>query len=398
MTSIRVSPNGRYFVDNTGQPFFWLGDTQWELMRDLPAEEARALLEHRRRQGFNVFQVMLSGTEDGSKPNIEGQAPWLNNDPATPNEQYFHHVDQIVAAAGELDVILVLGLYHQVQVDRFTDAKARTYAHWVAARYARCPHIIWTMYPKARAEYVGGCRELAAGVLDADRQAGTRHLITVHPDPSPTSSSFIHEEPWLDFNMSQPCVTYDLIHKMVTEDYGRTPVKPIVMAEGGYEGEEFGHTQTALEIRKQAYWSFLAGGHHSYGHVDAWKKPGQWRQWVDSPGAQSLTIYRSVLSALPPWWDCRPDQTSFVDGPGTGLSLNAAARAGDNRWLLVYFAGTAPTQVRLGESLAQASGSADWIDPTTGARTPIGPIAPGTRSFVPPGNWPDALLLVQRRP
>lgn len=395
MKSVRVSANGRYFVDESGQPFFWLGDTQWELVRDLPVEEARALLEHRRRQGFNVFQVMLSGTEDGSKANVEGQAPWLNNDPATPNEEYFRHVDAIVAAAGELDVILVLGLYHQAQVDRFTDAKARAYARWVAGRYARYPHIIWTMYPKAKAEYIGVCRELAAGVLDADRQAGARHLITVHPDPSPTSSSFIHSEPWLDFNMSQPCVAYDLIHKMVTEDYQRTPAKPIVMAEGGYEGEEFGHVQTALEIRKQAYWSFLAGGHHSYGHVDAWKKPTQWRQWVDSPGARSLTIYRNVLSALPCWWDGQPDQTVFVGDPGTGMNLNAAARAADDRWLLVYFASSRPARLRLDEWLGGAS--ATWIDPATGRRVPCNSVRPpGSPSLTPPGGWTDALLLVER--
>src|SRR5205807_3229546 len=26
---LKVSPNGRYFVDQTGKPFFYLGDTAW---------------------------------------------------------------------------------------------------------------------------------------------------------------------------------------------------------------------------------------------------------------------------------------------------------------------------------------------------------------------------------
>ncbi|MBM3212451.1 DUF4038 domain-containing protein, partial [Candidatus Poribacteria bacterium] len=30
---IQVSHNGRYFVDHKNNPFFWLGDTQWELFR-----------------------------------------------------------------------------------------------------------------------------------------------------------------------------------------------------------------------------------------------------------------------------------------------------------------------------------------------------------------------------
>ncbi|MCU0242282.1 MAG: DUF4038 domain-containing protein, partial [Vicinamibacteria bacterium] len=28
---VRVSANGRYFVDTRGQPWFWLGDTAWPL-------------------------------------------------------------------------------------------------------------------------------------------------------------------------------------------------------------------------------------------------------------------------------------------------------------------------------------------------------------------------------
>ena len=36
---IRVSSDGRYFVDQNETPFFWLGDTQWQLFRSFtPAE------------------------------------------------------------------------------------------------------------------------------------------------------------------------------------------------------------------------------------------------------------------------------------------------------------------------------------------------------------------------
>ena len=41
---LRVSANGRYFTDESGEPFFWLGDTQWELCRSLTLEDVRGIL------------------------------------------------------------------------------------------------------------------------------------------------------------------------------------------------------------------------------------------------------------------------------------------------------------------------------------------------------------------
>jgi|GEM_PF-5197968 hypothetical protein len=101
------------------------------------------------------------------------------------------------------------------------------------------------MYPQAKQEIVPLLRELAAGLREGDKG---RHMITVHPDPAPASSSFIHDESWLAFNAIQTCIDYDLVYKMVSEDYARKPAKPVVMAEGGYEGVEFGKLQTPLEI------------------------------------------------------------------------------------------------------------------------------------------------------
>jgi hypothetical protein len=98
-TPIRTSPNGRFFIDRNGSPFFWLGDTQWQLFRDFTLEEAEIILKDRARKGFSVIQVMVTGVGDGTIPNIEGQTPWLNYDPATPNEAYFKRVDAIIRLA-----------------------------------------------------------------------------------------------------------------------------------------------------------------------------------------------------------------------------------------------------------------------------------------------------------
>src|SRR5262249_41753820 len=125
MSSLKVSPNGRYFVDDRGAPFFWLGDTQWELFRAVTQEEAAEIIQRRLRQRFTVLQVMVTGVGDGTAPNRAGQTPWEGNDPATPNEAYFRNADDVIQQAGQEGMILVLGVFHQLQVDRITPANAR---------------------------------------------------------------------------------------------------------------------------------------------------------------------------------------------------------------------------------------------------------------------------------
>ena len=50
---IRVSDDGRYFVDRGGNPFFWLGDTAWPLFAEYTPEQAEAYLANRGEQGLH---------------------------------------------------------------------------------------------------------------------------------------------------------------------------------------------------------------------------------------------------------------------------------------------------------------------------------------------------------
>lgn len=394
MGTIRVSANGRYFVDQDGKPFFWLGDTQWELFRCVSAADAAAILERRKQQGFTVFQIMITGVGDGAKPNLAGQPPWIGDDPAAPNEAYFQNVDAVVEQARQQGMILALGVFHQTQTARITPANARAYAKWVAQRYRAVPNIVWSMYPKATPEYIPVLRELAAGLQEGD---GGSHLITVHPDPSPTSSSFIHEESWLDFNSIQTYNPYELIDGMVRADYARTPIKPVVMAEGGYEGVKSNALEMPLATRRQAYWTHLAGGHYSYGHNDNWVSPAAWRDWIDSSGALHLGLYKRIVTGCPAWWDLIPDQSLFARGEGDGLTHNAAARSAGGDWVLVYLSHNAPVSLRMDRLTAGSAVEAVWIDPSTGEKTAIGTFAnTGISEFTPPASWQDAVLLAKR--
>ena len=111
MSALRVSENGRYFVRD-GAPFFWMGDTAWSLVNRYTPEEADEYLEHRRRQGFNVVHVMalFDGGPGITTPAADRQneLPFLDWNPATPNEAYFRSLDHVVRLAREKDFILVI--------------------------------------------------------------------------------------------------------------------------------------------------------------------------------------------------------------------------------------------------------------------------------------------------
>jgi hypothetical protein len=318
----------------------------------------------------------------------------VNGDPARPNEAYFRHVDAVLDQADQLGLVLVLGLYHQVQAERFTPAVARVYARWVAHRYRDAPHVIWSMYPRAEEAYVPVCQALAASLQEGD---GGAHLITVHPDPSPASSSFQHHEPWLAFNSIQTWAYVDQIYPMLRADCSLEPAKPVVMAEGAYEaGTEYGFEVTPLWVRRQAYHSVLAGGHHSYGHNDSWRVPPSWREALDAPGAFHMGVLRRVVEARSEWWNAVPDQAVFAGGLGDGALRNVAVRSAKGDWVLVYLSSRTTVEIRMDGVTASTRIEAAWIDPTNGKQVPIGRFSTtGVHSFSPPDGWEDACLLLE---
>ena len=86
-----------------GTPFFYLGDTAWELFHRTNKEEADLYLEDRARKGFTVIQAVALAELDGiNVPNAYGFLPFENNDPDKPlikegaDNDYWDYVDYVV--------------------------------------------------------------------------------------------------------------------------------------------------------------------------------------------------------------------------------------------------------------------------------------------------------------
>ena len=235
---LQVSPNRRYLTHADGTPFFWIGDTAWELFHRLTREEVTLYLETRSSQGFNVFQAVALSELDGLRtPNAYGNQPLIDFDPTQPDlTGYWDHVDWVVDEAARFGIYVGLlptwgDKVHPLWGDGpqiFNPENAFTYAKWLAKRYADRPNIIWINggdRPVVGNESVWDA--IAHGLRAGDSQ---RRLISFHPVGEQTSSEDLHDRDWLDFNMMQTghgTLDQAKIVRMSGSCYDRTPVKTI---------------------------------------------------------------------------------------------------------------------------------------------------------------------------
>lgn len=426
---LRVSDNKRFLVTADGRPFFWLGDTAWELFHRLDRNQAERYLQNRARLRFTVIQAVALAEFDGlNAPNAYGETPLRNSDPTQPNEAYFAHVDWIVRRANALG--LYIGFLPTwgdkwnkkwgVGPEIFTPANAQTYGEWLGRRY-RDAGIVWILggdrpvESDAHREIV---RAMARGIRAGD---GGAHLITFHPPGGQSSSTWFHDEPWLDFNMRQNGHVTEFTgrYEHTRTDYERTPVKPVMDGEPIYEGhpvsfeaKKLGHS-IAADVRRPLYWDLFSGAFgHTYGHHSVWQMAADGREpinnplmpWVDAieePGAAHMRHGRALIESRPfltriPAEDVIVPARVPTSVPGAGRYRFVATRDSDRTYAMVYAPIGRSFSVRM-DAIAGASVRAWWFNPRDGRATAAGTFPnTGERTFTPPdpGELLDWVLVL----
>ena len=429
---LQVSENRRFLVTADGKPFFWLGDTAWELFHRLNREEAEVYLKNRAERRFTVIQAVALAELDGlNDPNPYGEKPLRNNDPTQPNEAYFRHVDWIVQRANELG--LYIGFlptwgdkWHKAWgagPEIFTPQNAETYGEWLGKRY-RDASLVWILggdrpVDKAKAESQKEIiRAMARGLRRGD---GGAHLITYHPPGGAGSSEHFHDDDWLDFNMRQNGHTAEFTgrYDQTRVDYNRTPVKPVLDGEPIYEdhpvsfdAKKFGHS-IASDVRRPLYWDLFGGAFgHTYGHHSVWQmwSPARnpinnpllpWSDAINQPGAAQMQHGRALIESRP-FLTRIPDDSLIVTDrvptsvPGTGRYHFAATRDADGTYALVYAPVGRSFKVRM-EVIKGSKVKAWWFNPRDGKAKAIGTFDNrGERAFTPPdaGELLDWVLVL----
>jgi Protein of unknown function (DUF4038)/Putative collagen-binding domain of a collagenase len=409
MPSLSVSANRRYLVDEHGAPFFWLADTAWELFHRLDRGDAAAYLADRAAKGFTVIQAVVLAEFAGlSEPNAYGHLPLAGNDPGRPDEGYFQDVDWVVKRANALGLSIGMlptwgdkwnkkwGMGPEI----FDAGNARRYGEFLGARY-QAARLVWILGGDRPIENDGHralIRAMAEGLKAGD---GGAHLMTYHPSGGSSSSQWLHDEPWLDFNMLQSGHRHDRdCYAMISRDYAREPAKPCLDGEAGYEDHpnDFKPENGWLDewdVRKELWWALLAGAcGHTYGCHDIWQflSPARaavtyartpWKQALQLPGAAQVRHARHLLESRP-YLTRIPDQGLLVSPAGVVGEHCQAARAEDGGYAIIYSASGRPLSVDLGR-LSGEQLRASWFDPRTGAATIIEVCArSGQRTFGPP--------------
>jgi len=393
MDKLRVSGNSRFLEHQDGRPFFYLGDTAWELFHALNREEALLYLRNRAEKGFTAIQAVVLAELNGlTEPNAYGHLPLENKDPTRPVEAYFEQVDFIVRQANQLGLyIAMLPTWGSWAVNAwnaqpiFTLETARQYGQFLGRRY--CDNaIIWVLGGDRPADgEVEVWRAMAEGLSAGDGEA---HLMTFHPCGGGSSSRWVHNESWLDFNMIQSGHgrPFQTNWRMIDDDYARQPIKPTLDGEPCYENHPVGFNRknwrfTDYHVRCASYWSVFHGGCGvTYGCHDIWMMHAPNRQrgsfsfnyWYESlnlPGAGQMRYLRRLMESRP-YQSRIPDQSVIVGSPSLLPDHMAATRDGctgqkDATYLMVY----TPLHRRVTAEtswIASERLNAWWYDPRDG--------------------------------
>jgi hypothetical protein len=433
---LKISENKRFLVTAEGKPFFYLGDTAWELFHRLNREQADKYLEDRAKKGFTVIQAVALAELNGlNDPNPYGHRPLIDNDPAKPEvkdgpqNDYWDHVDYIVNKAEKLG--LTIGFlptwgdkwnpkWAKESKVIFNKENAEKYGRWLGERYKE-KAIIWVLgedRPIESDEHKEIIRAMAKGLRAGD---DGNHLMTFHPPGGNGSAQWFHDEGWLDFNMRQNghVTEFNARYNQTKVDYDRTPIKPIMDGEPIYEdhpisfnAKELGHS-VAADVRRPLYWNLFTGAFgHTYGHHSVWQMYSEgkapinaplmsWDQAIEQPGAGQMQFGRKLIESRP-FLTRIPDDSLIVTDkvatsiPGAGLKRLVATRDEEGTYAMVYVPVGRKFSVKM-EAIKGAKVKAWWYDPRTGKAEEIGTFDnKGAREFTPPaaGEMLDWVLVL----
>jgi len=444
---VAVASDGRYLVDDAGQPWRVQADAAWLMSAEATPEEVDDYLATRKAQGFNSFYLMAMVHPGGYKDWAPNAPNNLAGDPpfATPNdfstagaspesERYWKWIDSIVEKANDHGMVVMLaytylgfrggdqGWYAEVldQRDRQT---LFDWGKWIGARYRNARNLIWfglgDFAPPEDSEGAVRARTIADGI----KAAGAQQLFMAEPTGGDGIPSEAPEfGPIVDMNSFYGYGPGDkgMVYQTANDAYRIHPALPAWMEEGTYEYENNTGTFSGepWDTRRGRFWSVLGGGTagDGFGSREVWhweNFPASWH----TPGADYSTFAFDLFASLP-WWTLRPSGTDagfagfdlIPSGGGTYShdDFITSALTEDRHWLLAYVPVTNGGARTFSVDAGALDGAvrARWFDPATGTYLAIGDgeahAMKGAQDFTTPGARADGtddwLLVLDTEP
>ncbi|MBR6558545.1 MAG: glycoside hydrolase family 140 protein [Clostridia bacterium] len=432
MQKLQIHENGRFIQYEDGSPFFYLGDTAWDLVHRLTKEEKNQYMSVRASQGFNVIQcVALSDF-----PNKHGR--FALKEPKTSLDfdddgaySYWAGVDECVELAEKYGLYVGLlplwnASYNDPETTLFKGYEPSfEYGKWLAERYKDKTNIIWILggdvYVKPHMhEIFDG---LAAGIK-AGEADDNHHLMTFHPrGPSDSIAELGCDKDYLDFLGSQSGHTVDWSYEPTNLFKNLIPTgKPFVDLEPHYEDHVANwiadyRRWDGSDIREGAYESVFAGacgqGYGNpiiafflyepltqygctfyFGHLEKYGYDTKgWQHALRHEGAESLRHLKNLRLSRP-YFNFRPAPELVLNSDDDFLFGKISAARGDD-YAFIYSPYGREIEVDCSQINTQFI-RASWFNPRTGEEKLICYLKPRKTIFQPEtwGKGQDWVLIL----
>jgi hypothetical protein len=403
-----IGENRRFLSMDGGDPFFWLGDTAWDLLARMSREDIDYYLRIRAAQRFSVIQVAAVTTDAAGAPraNALGQPAFVDGDRSRPSDDYFIHLDYLTGRAAAHGMhVAVLPWYSGAHVSAgpaLDPGVAQGFATWLGTRYRNQP-LMWLIPGSAYAQQ-GNALASAFGPALREHGGGTQLIARL---PSATTPVDPVRQPWLDLELrscGSGCAAVWRVGSQQADGMNQTPCAVAGDAQACAVG-------IAAAVRRGGYSAVFAGA-CGFSFIDetVWSvrdgndaasasaSTASWREALFHSAAEDMQFLRQLVESRP--YQCRiADQGMIVGSNLTGMERIGATRGDDGpagqagSYAFVYSGGGRPVTVdltRLTGTLIMAS----WFDPRTGVSTWLGQFAVrGQRAFTPPTRDDWVLVL-----
>ena len=390
---VKTTPSLRYLTYNDGSPFFYLGDTHWNMPVNT-FENFKTIIDKRVDQGFTVIQSEPIGAGYNLADGLtEGDLFFFSK----LDERFRYIADKgLVHANAQLFFVAELGPNRAVYSDEYLEKLCR---YWVA-RYSAYP-VLWTTAQECDNDFylergdhnyydaTTNPWKLVASFIH--KHDPYKHPLTAHMEHTSftlASQSSFRDLPghtwfapqWSPERDSQ--LNFDIPKDFWNNGQG----KPIVNYEGLYDHlwtKEFG-------ARMQGWTAYLNGMFgHGYGAIDIWlynstydmdkptvrdgitisvaDKQTKWQESVEFPSAYQMGYMRQFFQSIE-WWKLTPrfDDETWYTNNGAWYSLASI----ENDVYVVYFYNNINKKTGTLNNLDNTAYSVRWFNPVTGEFNP----------------------------
>ena len=390
---LRISENRRYFCHADGTPFFWLGDTHWQMPDTERVGECnhpehggaacpaggqfQHLLADRKSRGFTVYQTY---------PSAASAHWWMTKCSRISPDRFRAVFDVQMNHLARQGFVIALGCGHFNNSTVIPEADLCRWARYLVARYGAHP-VVWITCQEMNAPDEMGGKEsnrmsawqsVARAIAGCD---GYGHPHSAHQWVLDVATRPLCHEPWHDWFALQGGHRNSGLTPQVRYKgyYDSAPTRPILETEAMYERVDCGGVNTSDEARQSAWKALLCGSPgYTYGAAGIWALKwdandprwkdynhavGSWHEGMSFPGAAQMIMLKQFFSAMN-WTELTPRFQDPAWSEWSDGERSVLATIGNQLYVAYCYGATSEGTLKQ----LEVSGAyvARWFDPRKG--------------------------------